>query len=191
MIKKKLAILISGRGSNMQALIEACAAPDFPAQVAVVISNKVDAGGLEIARNSGIPTHVCNHKDFASKADFEIALTGIINEYKVDLVCLAGFMRVLGQIYFDHITVPTLNIHPSLLPKYKGLHTHESVLRAHDAVHGCTVHIVTPELDDGEIIVQRQIPVYNGDTPDTLAKRLLPEEHKAYPEAVRQIIQNM
>lgn len=183
-MKRKLVILISGRGSNMQALINACANPDFPAEVAAVISNKADAGGLAIAHDHNIPTRVISHKDFASKAAFETALTDIINSYDPDIVCLAGFMRVLGSTYFERVSVPTLNIHPSLLPKHKGLHTHEAVLAAGDAEHGCTVHIVTPELDDGEIIVQKSIPVLAGDTPDTLAARLLVEEHKAYAEAV-------
>ncbi len=184
-MKQKLVILISGRGWNMRALINACKPPGFPAEVAVVISNKIDAPGIGIAQEHDIPTHVVSHKDFASKAEFETALTNIINQYDADLVCLAGFMRVLGPTYFERITVPTLNVHPSLLPKYKGLNTHDAVLAAGDAEHGCTVHIVTPELDDGEIIVQRTIPVLPDDTADTLAMRLTVEEHIAYPEAVR------
>lgn len=174
----------------MQALIEACAAPDYPAEVVVVISNKANAGGLEIARNCGIPVHICNHKDFASREDFDSALCDIINGYKVDLVCLAGFMRIFSPVYFDRISVPTLNIHPALLPKHKGLHTHEAVLGAGDQEHGCTVHLVTPELDAGPIILQNIIPVSSDDTIDTLTMRVLAEEHKAYPEAVRKILQS-
>ena len=168
----------------MQALINACATPDFPADVVAVISNKVDAGGLTIAESHGITTAVCSHKDFANKTEFETALTDIIHSHKPDIVCLAGFMRVLGPTYFERIAVPTLNIHPSLLPKHKGLHTHEAVLDAGDTEHGCTVHIVTELLDDGEFIVQKSIPVMADDTVDSLAARLLVEEHKAYPEAI-------
>ncbi len=183
MTKLRLAILISGRGSNMKALIAACEQPDFPATVSLVISNVPNAGGIEYAQQHGIPTLVINHKDFENRAAFEAELCAALKD--IDLVCLAGFMRILGPTFFQLNKIPVLNIHPSLLPKHKGLHTHEAVLEAGDQVHGCTVHIVTPELDDGDIIVQRQVPVLAEDTSEILAARVLIEEHKAYPEAVR------
>jgi phosphoribosylglycinamide formyltransferase 1 len=182
--KINLAVLISGRGSNLQALIDACARPDFPARIAVVISNIQDAGGLERAHKAGIATETVPHKNYKGREAFEDALMGALKKYDIDLVCLAGFMRLLTPRFIDHWPERLVNIHPSLLPDYKGTHTHERVLADHKTESGCTVHYVVPEMDSGPIIVQKKVPVIAGDTPDTLAARVLEQEHLAYPEAV-------
>lgn len=179
-----LAVLISGRGSNLQSLIDACAADDFPARIAVVISNRPDAYGLVRAAAAGIETVVIDHKDFADRAAFEAALQAALVERPVDLVCLAGFMRVLGAGFIENWPGRIINIHPSLLPDYKGLDTHARVLADGRAESGCTVHFVTPELDSGPVIVQKRVKIASGDTPDSLAARILAAEHEAYPEAV-------
>jgi phosphoribosylglycinamide formyltransferase-1 len=181
----RLAVLISGRGSNLQSLIDACAEADFPARIAVVLSNKADAYGLERAKQAGIPAVTVSHKDFGTRGDFEDALLTTLAPYNADLVCLAGFMRVLTPRFIAPWAGRLLNIHPSLLPAYKGLHTHERAIESGDTESGCTVHLVTPELDDGPIIVQKRVSILPGDTPDTLAARVLEQEHTAYPEAVR------
>ncbi len=187
MAKLKTAILISGRGSNMKALARACAAPDFPAEIALVISNKPDAEGLTWAQTQGLQTLIVNHRDFEDRVAFEHALIDAFEKDGIEIVCLAGFMRVLSPHFFMHWTKPVLNIHPSLLPRHKGLHTHDAVLAAGDAEHGCSVHFVTEELDGGEIILQKTVPVLPGDTAETLAARVLEQEHAAYPEALRKI----
>lgn len=187
MDKLSLAILISGRGSNMQALLKACENPDFPAQVGVVIANKPDAGGLEIARQAGVATEVVNHKEYEGKAAFEQALQAVLEKYQPDLVCLAGFMRILSADFIAHWPDRIINIHPSLLPAYKGLDTHERVLADGGSESGCSVHFVIPEMDAGPVIVQKRVKVEENDTPDTLAARILEQEHIAYPEAVRLI----
>ncbi len=186
MRKIRLAVLISGRGSNMEALIRACANPDYPATIAVVISNRPDAPGLEKAKTAGIATEIVDHKKFIGRPAFETALQEALTKHTpVDLVCLAGFMRILTpdfvNLWQDHI----INIHPSLLPDYKGLDTYARALADGKTEAGCTVHYVVPEMDDGPIIVQKRVPVLTGDTPDTLAARILAEEHGAYTEAVR------
>lgn len=181
----RLVILISGRGSNMAALIDNAQRPDFPAVVVGVISNNPSAAGLEIARGQGIATQIIDHKLYASKPAFEEALTEAILSHAPDMVCLAGFMRVLGPTYFERVQVPTLNVHPSLLPRHKGLDTHKAALEAGDSVHGCSVHLVTPDLDAGAVIVQKQVPILSDDTPESLAARVLVQEHIAYSEAVR------
>lgn len=186
MRKLKLAVLISGRGSNMEALIGACAAPDFPASITVVIANRPDAVGIEKARAAGLATAVIDHKLYPNRQAFEEVLQKTILEHgPVDLVCLAGFMRVLTPWFVDQWPERMINIHPSLLPDYKGLDTYARALADGRPEAGCTVHYVVPEMDDGQAIVQRRVPVLPGDTPETLAARILIEEHKAYPEAVR------
>ncbi len=187
MEKIDLAILISGRGSNMQALINACRGEDFPAQISVVISNRPDASGLQKAKDAGIETAVVDHKDFADKGAFEDALLNALSEHKIDLICLAGFMRILSANFIAQWPDKIINIHPSLLPAYKGLNTHERVLADGGTASGCTVHFVVPEMDAGPTILQKKVDVLTDDTPDTLAARILEQEHLAYPEAVKLI----
>ncbi len=180
-------MLISGRGSNMQALIDACAKPGFPASVVLVLSNEPCAAGLERAAAAGLETAVVGHRDFATRAAFEEALHARLCECEPDLVCLAGFMRILGSDFVRRWAGRIVNIHPSLLPALKGLDTHVRALEAGLSEHGCTVHFVTPELDDGPIILQAKVPVHPDDTAETLAARVLEQEHRIYPEAVRKI----
>jgi len=185
--KLNLAIFISGRGSNLQSLIEACRNPDFPARIAVVVSNKPDAPGLERAAKENIPTRVVNHKDYERREDFEEALLEALEEYPIDLICLAGFMRILTPHFIQHWPDQMINIHPSLLPDYKGLNTHKRVLEDGKKETGCTIHYVVPDMDSGPIILQKRVEIRDGDTPDELAARVLEQEHIAYPEAVRLI----
>jgi phosphoribosylglycinamide formyltransferase 1 len=187
MARKKLAVLVSGRGSNLQSLIDACAEPDYPAEIALVISNVPDVLGLKRAEDAGIRTKVVNHKDYPDRETFEIALTETINAVKPDLVCLAGFMRILTDKFVSRWLNRLINIHPSLLPAFRGLHTHERVLEAGVRFGGCTIHYVRPAMDDGPIIVQAAVPVLPDDDADTLAARVLEQEHKIYPLAVRLI----
>ncbi|MGZ3183050.1 MAG: phosphoribosylglycinamide formyltransferase [Telluria sp.] len=186
---KNIVILISGRGSNMEAIVRAAAAERWPAKIAAVIANKPDAKGLEFAREHGIATAVVANKEFASREAFDAALQETIDRFAPDLVVLAGFMRILTPGFVDHYAGRLLNIHPSLLPKFPGLHTHEQCLQAGDREHGATVHFVTAQLDHGPVLGQARVPVLPGDTPDTLAARVLVEEHKLYPRAVRQFIE--
>jgi len=183
----RVGVLISGRGSNLKALIDACADRDFPARIAVVISNKADVGGLAIAGAAAIPTTIIRHGDFPDRAAFERALTKALDAAGVDLVCLAGFMRVLTPVFVDHWQGRVLNVHPSLLPKYPGLDTHARAIAAGDREAGCTVHLVTREVDGGPIIVQKRVPILPADTPDSLAARVLAAEHIAYPQALREV----
>jgi phosphoribosylglycinamide formyltransferase 1 len=183
--KLRLAVLISGRGSNLQSIIDACQATDFPEEIAVVISNKADAYGLVIADNSNIPKRIVSHKDYPDKNTFETKILSILEEFQIDMICLAGFMRILSPTLISPWEGRIINIHPSLLPKHKGLHTHERALEARDTESGCTIHHVTPAMDEGEIIVQKTVPILEGDTPDTLAARILEQEHLAYPEAIK------
>ena len=187
MARKKLAVLISGRGSNLQSLIDACATADFPARIALVLSNVAGVQGLERAAKAGIPTAVVNHKDFADRASFETAVHAEISKASPDFVCLAGFMRILTDGFIKLWMNRLINIHPSLLPSFKGLHTHERVLEAGARFAGCTIHFVRPAMDDGPIIAQAALPVLADDTPDSLAKRVLEQEHRLYPLAVRLI----
>ena len=181
---KKLAVLISGTGSNLGAIINACKNADFPAQISVVASNNPNAKGLEKAKAAGIPTVCVNSKDFDTRTAFEIELLKSLKEYEVDIVCLAGFMRILSPVFVE--AWPTiLNIHPSLLPKYKGLNTHERAIENGDSEAGCSVHNVTQELDSGDIILQLRVPILKGDTPDILAEKVLAQEHIAYPKAIK------
>ena len=181
----RLAVFISGRGSNMEALIEACAAPDFPAEISVVLSNKPDAQGLNTARDHGLATLCVDHTLYDTKAAFEAAMVSALAPHAFDLICLAGFMRLLSGDFIDQFPERIINIHPSLLPAYKGLDTHARALAGGATQAGCSVHYVVPEMDSGEIIVQRSIDIAPNDTPETLGARVLAEEHIAYPEAVR------
>jgi len=187
---KNIVILISGRGSNMEAVVRACDAQQWPARIAAVISNKLDAGGLAFAQARGIPTAVVPSKEFASRAEFDAKLQEVIDAYQPDLVVLAGFMRILTAPFTQHYAGRMLNIHPSLLPLFPGLHTHQQALDAGMTEHGATVHFVTAELDHGPAVLQATIPVLPGDTPDLLATRLLVEEHKIYPRAVRLFVED-
>ena len=185
MNKKRVAILISGRGSNMATLIEAAKALDYPAEIVGVLSNRAAAGGLEIASAAGIATASLAQSKFPSRDMFEDVMTQTLESWDVDLVCLAGFMRILGDDFVNHWAGRMINIHPSLLPLYKGLHTHERALADGATVHGCTVHFVTPGLDEGPAILQAEVPVLPDDTPDSLSDRVLVQEHRIYPEALR------
>lgn len=185
MTKKRAAILISGRGSNMRALIEAAKEKDYPAEIALVISNVADAAGLDFARRHGVRTEVIEHGKFPSREIFDNAIDVALNAAGVEIVALAGFMRLLSPRFVEKWRGRMINIHPSLLPAYKGLYTHRRALKAGEKVHGATVHFVTPELDDGPTILQAKVPVLPGDTEETLAARVLEQEHRIYPEALR------
>src|SRR3954470_20022846 len=185
-MKRRVAILISGRGSNMAALIEAAAAKDFPAEIAVVISNRADAGGLAKASASGVPAVTIESKPFGDdRAAFETALESALNRYNIDLICLAGFMRLFTAAFVQRWHGRMLNIHPSLLPSFPGLEPHAQALRAGVKISGATVHFVIPETDAGPIVMQGAVAVADDDTPDTLAERILAIEHRIYPDALR------
>jgi len=186
---KNIVILISGRGSNMEAIVRACQAEAWPARIAAVISNRPDAAGLKFAASHGIATAVVDHKDFPDREHFDAALAQVIDGFSPDLVVLAGFMRILTVGFVKHYAGRMLNIHPSLLPCFPGLRTHEQALAAGVKVHGATAHFVTPELDHGPIVLQAAIEVRRGDTPDTLAERLITQEHVIYPRAVRWFVE--
>ena len=185
--KKRVAILISGRGSNMEALIRAAEAPDYPAEIVGVFSNRTDAPGLKFAAGAGVPTAARSHKDFASREAFDAQIQAVLDGWGTELVCLAGFMRIFSTGFAQQWNGRMLNIHPSLLPLYKGLAPHQQALDAGATEHGCTVHWVTPELDDGPTILQARVPVLPGDTAETLAARVLVEEHKLYPKALAMV----
>ncbi len=187
MRRVKTAVLISGHGSNLQALIDAAAAPDFPAEIDLVISNVDTAYGLTRAQNAGIPTVVIPHGNYASREAFDRMVDASLKTHDIALVVMAGFMRILSDWFVAEWAGKLINIHPSLLPKYKGLHTHARALEAGDAEHGATVHWVTPELDSGEIIMQRAIAVLAGDTVESLKERVHALEHQLYPEAVKRV----
>lgn len=187
--KLKLAVFISGRGSNLQSLIDACEGPDFPAEIVVVVSNRADAYGLVRAQNAGIPTLIIPHKNYETREAFEQAILDGLRPLTVDLICQAGFMRILTPHFLNHFHGPIINIHPALLPKFKGLHTHERALEAGESTSGCTVHYVSEGVDEGEIILQKTVPILPGDTAETLAARVLEQEHIAYPEAIRLLAQ--
>lgn len=178
---KNIVILISGRGSNMEALLRA----KLPCRIAAVISNKAGAQGLEIARAHGINTAVVSHRDYASREAFDAALALEIDRYQPDFIVLAGFMRILTEGFVNRYLGHMINIHPSLLPAYTGVNTHERALNDGVKIHGCSVHFVTPALDGGPIIIQAAVPVLHDDTPQTLSARVLHEEHRIFPQAVR------
>jgi len=187
MTKLKLAVLISGRGSNLQSLIDACGNPDFPAEIVLVVSNVPGVQGLERASSAGIEARTIDHKDYGGREPFEAALHETIAASGAELICLAGFMRLLTGGFVEKWQGRMINIHPSLLPAFKGLHVHERVIEAGERFSGCTVHFVIADLDSGPIIVQAKVPVEPGDDADALAARVLVEEHRILPEAVRLI----
>jgi len=185
---RRLGVLISGRGSNLQALIDAIASGGLNATIAVVISNRQDAGGLERARAAGIEAIVISHRDFGSRDDYDRALARELRARDVGVVCLAGFMRLVGTELIDAFPSRILNIHPSLLPAFPGLDAQKQAIEHGVRVSGVTVHLVTAELDGGPIVVQRAVPVVAGDTAESLAARILDEEYRAYPEAIKMIL---
>jgi|SRR6185312_2596867 len=186
MSRKRVAVLISGRGSNMAALIEAAKDKSYPAEIALVVSNVPDAGGLQRAKTAGIATDVVDHTAFGKdRAAFERALQGVLARHRVEIVCLAGFMRLLTPWFVEQWPQRLLNIHPALLPAFKGLDTHRRALEARATRHGATVHFVVPEMDSGPIIVQGAVAVEANDTEETLARRVLAVEHRIYPQALR------
>jgi phosphoribosylglycinamide formyltransferase 1 len=187
-MKKRVAVLISGRGSNMRALVEAARDPSYPAEIVAVVSNKADAAGLDFARDNGIRAFVISHKNYDSREAFDRALNTYLQELNIDLVACAGFMRVMTPEILDHWKGRMINIHPSLLPAYKGLHTHERALADGAKEHGATVHFVTNELDGGPIIAQARVPVLPMDTAETLAARVLEVEHALYVEALAKVL---
>jgi phosphoribosylglycinamide formyltransferase-1 len=182
---KNIVILISGRGSNMEALIAARDAGDLPVNIAAVISNRAAAQGLEMAVKAGIATHSIDHQAFAGREAFDTALAECIDGFAPDLVVLAGFMRILSDGFVRHYAGRLINIHPSLLPSFPGLHTHRRALEEGVCIHGCTVHFVTPALDHGPVIIQAAVPVLDDDSEESLAARVLAQEHLVYAQAVR------
>ncbi len=183
-MKARVAILISGRGSNMAALIEAAKAPDYPAEIVLIISNRADAPGLEAARAEGVEALAIPGKPYKDREAHERAVDAALAEKKIDVVCLAGYMRLLTPYFVGRWAGKMLNIHPSLLPAYPGLETHARVLAAGETKHGCTVHLVTETMDEGPILAQATVPVLPGDTEETLAARVLAREHELYPAAL-------
>lgn len=183
----KIAVLISGRGSNLQSLIDACSDDNFPAEISLVISNKADAYGLKRAINASIPTKIFNHKDYSSREDFDDAINTAIEQSGAELICLAGFMRLLSDKFVKTWRDRLINIHPSLLPSFKGLHVHEQVIERGARFSGCTVHFVRSAMDEGPILAQAVVAVSPDDTPDTLAAKVLEQEHIIYPLAIRLI----
>lgn len=181
----RLVVLISGGGSNLQTLLDACRSGDIPAEVVAVIANKADAFGLRRAQQAGVATEVIDHRDFADRDRFDAALAECIDRYQPELIALAGFMRILTAGFVQRYQGRMLNIHPSLLPKYPGLHTHQRALDAGDTQAGATVHFVTAELDGGPAIAQASVPIEVGDSASDLARRVLAQEHRLYPQVVR------
>lgn len=181
---KRVGILISGRGSNMAALIAAASEPDFPAGIVCVVSNRADANGLKLAEQHGIPTRVVPHRDFAGREAHEKAIDAALAEFGVEIVCLAGYLRLFTESFVERWKGRMINIHPALLPSFKGLDTHAQALAAGVAIHGCTVHFVTAETDSGPIIAQAAVPVLHGDDEEALAARVLKAEHRLYPMAL-------
>lgn len=186
-VKKRVAILISGRGSNMTALVKAARDRAYPAEIVGVFSNRADAPGLQYAWLAGIPTAVRSHKDYADRDSFDAEIQHVLDGWGAEIVCLAGFMRILSHGFAQRWTGRMLNIHPSLLPLFKGLKPQQQALDAGVTESGCSVHWVIPDLDDGPTILQRRVPVLPGDTADSLAARILVEEHRAYPEALAMV----
>lgn len=182
---KRIVVLISGSGSNLQAIIDACKSTDYPGQVVGVISNKADAYGLTRAENADIAATALSHKSFDSRESYDQALVKAIDEYQPDLVVLAGFMRILTPAFVQHYLGRLVNIHPSLLPKYQGLNTHQRAIDAGDKEHGVSVHFVTEELDGGAVILQAKVPVFEGDKAADLASRVYEQEHRIYPLVVK------
>ncbi len=191
MRRVKTAVLISGNGSNLQAILDAAKAPDYPAEIALVISNVETAYGLTRAQNAGVTTVTIPHGNYASRESFDRMVDASLKSHGIELVVMAGFMRILSDWFVNEWQGKLINIHPSLLPKYKGLHTHARAIEAGDAEHGATVHWVTPELDSGEIIAQASTPIAADDTPETLKQKIHALEHTLYPEAVKKVARHM
>lgn len=186
--KPRLVILISGRGSNMRSIIEAAKQNELDIDIAAVISNRPDAAGLQFAQDEGIATAVIDHKKFDSRDSFDQALAAEVDRYQPAFVILAGFMRILTAEFVEHFAGKLINIHPSLLPKFKGLHTHQRAIEAGEKEHGASVHFVTAELDDGPVILQAKVPVLADDNADSLAARVLEQEHLLYPAAIKKLV---
>lgn len=189
--KLKLGIFISGRGSNLRAIIEACKDLNFPAEISVVLSNRPDAGGIVLAQKSGIKTEIVDHKNYKNRESFEAEIQARLENHDVDLIILAGFMRILTASFVKKWLDKMVNIHPSLLPDYKGLNTYERAINDGKTESGCTIHFVNADLDSGAIILQKRVAIHKDDTPDSLAARILEQEHKAYPEAIRIIASSL
>lgn len=187
MRKKRVAVFISGEGTNLQALIDASLMEDYPAQITLVISNVEGVGGIKRAEDAGIATLVVNHKDYETRGQFEAVIETMLEEEDIELICLAGFMRILSNHFVKVWDGKILNIHPSLLPKYKGLNTHARAIKAGDDRSGCTVHYVVPELDAGPIISQGTVPILPDDTPETLERRVKLQENVLYPEVLKRV----
>lgn len=187
MTKKRLAVFISGRGSNMEAIMAACKQQDYPAEVAMVVADKADAGGIETALDADIDAFVFKRSDYTDKQAHETAIRESVDAMNIDLLCLAGYMRLLSADFTNHYDGKLINIHPSLLPKFKGLNTHARVIEAGETEHGCTVHFVNAVMDEGEVIAQAKVPVLSDDTAESLAARVLIEEHKLYPSVIRDL----
>jgi phosphoribosylglycinamide formyltransferase 1 len=185
--RKRTAILISGRGSNMRALIESARKPSYPAEIVLVVSNRADAVGLDFAKERGIACAVVDHKIHAGREDFERSMQVLLELHRIELICLAGFMRLLTPWFVGQWRERLLNIHPALLPAYRGLNTHERALADGVKIHGCTVHFVVPAMDEGPIIAQAAVPVLESDTPASLATRVLEQEHLIYPAALARV----
>ncbi len=183
-VRRRTAVLISGRGSNMAALIAAARAPDFPAEIALALSNRSDAAGIALARDAGVAAAVVDHKIYAGRDEFEASMQALLEIHGIELICLAGFMRILGAPFLARWAGRIINIHPSLLPAFRGLDTHARALAAGVKLHGCTVHFVEPELDAGPIIAQAAVEVADDDTPESLGARVLAQEHLLYPRAL-------
>jgi len=185
MLKKRVVVLISGRGSNLQAIVNDTRNKDCPYQVVAVMSNNPHAEGLEFAQNNDITTAILNHKQFANREVFDQALAKLIDSFQPDIIALAGFMRILSNDFVEYFKGRLINIHPSLLPNFAGLHTHQRAIEAGVSEHGATVHFVISEVDAGQIILQAKVRVLKSDTPETLGARVLEEEHRIYPQALR------
>ncbi|PZU50319.1 MAG: phosphoribosylglycinamide formyltransferase [Sphingomonas sp.] len=186
--RRRVAVLLSGRGTNMQALAEAARDPDYPAEIVLVLSNRAAAPGLEVARALGIATATVPGKDFPDRESFDSAMAAVLDAHEVELIALAGFMRILTPGFVQHWAGRMLNIHPSLLPLYPGLDTHARAIAAGDTEAGCTVHVVTEELDAGPVLAQARVPILPGDTADALAARVLVAEHSLYPQALAEFV---
>lgn len=186
--KARLVILISGRGSNMRSIVEAAQQGELNVEIAAVLSNRPGAAGLEFASEAGIDTAVIDHKAYDNRESFDQAMADSIDGYQPDFVILAGFMRILTEQFVAHYAQRLINIHPSLLPKFKGLHTHQRAIDAGEKEHGASVHFVTAELDDGPVILQAKVPVFSNDDADTLAARVLEQEHQLYPAAIKKLV---
>lgn len=185
--KKRTAVLISGRGSNLAALIEACRDPDYPAEIALVVANVETAEGLQVAAAAGVPSKAISHKDFTTREAFDAAIDATLTEANIELICEAGFMRIHSDGFVRNWQGRMLNIHPSLLPAFKGIRVHHQAIEAGVRISGCTVHFVVPELDSGPIIAQAAVPVLPDDTAEALQARVLAEEHKLYPAVLKQV----